>query len=133
VGSLIPIQYRLAALAAVVLAAFATGWLKGHGRAMRAWEAAQAEQERIALRAALTMERRGAEEVVRYVTRTKEIHVAIQAVPAAVTPQDDARCALPPGFDRVWNAVNRASAPDAAGALDAPADAPVQPGADAHR
>ena len=120
--SLIPVQYRLAALAAVIVAAFLTGWLKGHGSAMRDWETAQAKQDQMVLRATLTMERKSAEEVVKYVTRTKVIHDAIQALPVTVTPEDDKRCALPTGFDRVWNATNRASAAGTASDANAAPD-----------
>ncbi len=127
---------RLAPYGAIVLVAlalFGYGYARGHAAATAHWEAVDAKRERVALEATQRMERRGAEEVVRYVTKTKVIHEQIHAPPLAVTLDDDKRCALPPGFDRVWNATNRASTAGTAGGADAAADPAVVPGAATRR
>ena len=122
-----------AAILVVAVALFGYGYARGHASATDAWAAADAERERVTLEATQRMERRGAEEVVRYVTKTKVIHEQIHAPPLAVTLDDDKRCALPPGFDRVWNATNRASTAGAAGGADAAADAAVHADAETDR
>jgi len=118
--SFIPIQYRLAALLVAFLTWSGFCWWKGHSSAMATWEATQAKADKLALQATLDMERKGAQETVRYVTQTRVIHDHIQSEPPVVTREDDSRCVLPADFAGVWNRLNAATA-------DAPADSHAGP------
>lgn len=102
------------AILVVAVALYAKGWWDGHASAMEAWQATQATADRVSLEATLGMARKGSEETVRYVTRTKVVHDEIEKLVPVVTPADDARCVLPADFAGMWNRVNAATNPAAA-------------------
>lgn len=130
---LVPAPYswliRAGAVLAVALALSATGWVNGAAHVQSLWDAERARlataRDRIAVRQAEATTR----VITRYVDRVQTVREAAQTItkeiPVYVTKDDDARCAVPAGFVRLWNAANRGSDPGTAGGPDASAGAVV--------
>lgn len=110
-----------AAIALIALALYGKGRWDGDSAALERWHATEIKAEALRQASAMKMQRKAAETVVQYVTRTKVIHDEIEKLVPVVTPQDDARCVVPDSLERVWNCHNRASSGAACGA-DAAAD-----------
>lgn len=131
--TLIPAPYSWAARAlAVLLIALALaslGWVEGAAHVQGQWDAERARvataQAKLAVRQAEATTR----VITRYVDRVQTVREAAQTItkeiPVYVTQADDARCAVPAGFVRLWNAANRGIDPGTAADPDASAGALV--------
>lgn len=120
--ALIPLPYRLLALAALAIALMGFGWLKGAQHEQLKYEAifakAQAQVVRVqtrqaAVTAAVDAKYTPAIERVRTVTQT-----IIKEIPTYVSAND---CPLSPGFRVLHDAAAAGELPDAAGIADAAA------------
>lgn len=120
---------RWAALAALVVAAWGHGWLKGAAHEERQAEALRAKQEAAALVHAAELARRADEITLVYITQTRTVRergaTIVREVPRYVTPADDRACPVPAGFVRMHNAAARNQLPEAAGRPDGAAAGPA--------
>lgn len=121
--SIVPMPYRLLAMAlfAVVLVCF--GWVKGASHVQGRWDAANTKQE---LQVSVVKQRQSeatVKVVTQYVDRIKVVHdrgeTITKEVPIYVTKEADNHCVLPVGFVRLHDAAARGVLPDPAGSADA--------------
>lgn len=121
--TIIPLPYRLLAVALLAVALVGFGWVKGASHVQDEWDAANLKQ-------ALQMpgvKQRQAEATVQVVTkyadRIKVVRetgdTIIKEVPIYVTPEADAACVLSRGFVRLHNAAAAGRIPEPAGGPDA--------------
>lgn len=122
-----------AAIALIALALYGKGRWDGDSAALERWHATEIKAEALRQASAMKMQRKAAETVVQYVTRTKVIHDEIEKLVPVVTPQDDARCVVPPDFAGMWLRVSRAGQAGAAAGANATADKDRSTGSEAGR
>jgi len=124
--SVIPWLYRLLALAALCIAVFGFGWLKGASHLQAQWDAATAAQQQ----AQAQVQTRQAEAIVQVITQyVDRIQVVrekgdtlIQEVPVYVPVQADAACTVHRGFVSLHDAAAAGELPTAPRDADAPAE-----------
>lgn len=99
---------RWAALAALVAAVWGHGWLKGAHHVREDWEAATAAQEAAHLVEVQRLAKAAAEIDIAWINTTTTVreraNVITKEVPVYVSAESDARCPVPVGFGRVWDA-----------------------------
>jgi len=104
----LPWWTKYAALAALVAAIWGHGWVKGSGSVRDAWEAAQAKEQAAHLADVVRLAKAASEiELVWQNTTTtvrERAKVITKEVPVYVSAESDARCPVPVGFGRVWDA-----------------------------
>lgn len=124
--SLISWPYRLLALAALGIALFGFGWLKGASHVQAQWDAATAAQQQ----AQAQLQTRQAEATVQVVTKyVDRIQIVrdkgdslIQEIPVYVPVQADAACTVHRGFVSLHDAAAAGELPQPARDADAPAE-----------
>jgi len=123
--SLIPLPYRLLALALLAVACAGFGWVKGASHVQEKWSAANDDQ---AARVVTIQAKQAAatiQVVTEYVDRVQIVRQRgadiIKEVPIYVTKESDAGCVIPRGFVRLHDA-----AADG-GILGAPGDTDAAP------
>lgn len=121
---------KIAVAVAVVATLLGVGFGRGVAFESARWDAAKAKEDQAIVDQLIRGAKVNEHIVIKYITRTKIIQEKIDQEPRYVTPEDDAACALPADFERMWNDTNQATDP-AAGAGDvAPAaDAAIEPAA----
>ncbi len=124
--SLISWPYRLLALAALGIAVFGFGWLKGASHVQAQWNAAKAAELQSQAQAQTHQAETTVQVVTQYVDR---IHVVrekgdtlIQEIPVYVPVQADAACTVHRGFVSLHDAAVAGELPTAPGDADAPAE-----------
>lgn len=120
---LIPLPYRLLALALLAAALLGFGWVKGAAHVQARWDAATAEQSSVVARIQQRQAEATVKVVTQYVDRVRTVREAgetiIKEVPIYVTAQSDAACTLDHGFVRLHDAAAQGAIPDPAGPADA--------------
>lgn len=123
--SVVPLPYRLLALALLSAALIGFGWVRGASHVQAAWDAATAEQSSAVERVRQRQAEATVKVVTRYVDRVRTVREAgdtiIKEVPIYVTAQSDAACTLDHGFVRLHDAAAKGIIPDPAGPADAAA------------
>jgi len=118
---------RVAVIAAAVATLSLVCWLKGAAHAERRFDALRAKEQAEALEHVQRLARAANEIDVVWVNTTTTVRerarVITREVPVYVSPEADARCTVPRGFVRLWNADLQADTPAAApgGGHDEPA------------
>ena len=124
--SLIPWPYRLLALAALGIALFGFGWIKGAGQVQAQWDAATAAQQQALAKAQIRQAEATVQVVTKYVDRIQIVRekgdTLIQEIPVYVPVQADAACAVHRGFVSLHDAAAAGELPEPARAADAPAE-----------
>ncbi len=124
--SLIPWPYRLLALAALGIALFGFGWLKGASHFQAQWDAATAAQQQAQAKAQIRQAEATVQVVTQYVDRIQVVRekgdTLIQEVPVYVPIQADAACTVHRGFVSLHDAAAAGELPTAPGDADAPAE-----------
>jgi len=122
--------YALVALGVIGALLYALGWVGGAGHELDRAKQLETKQLRQAFEQGQALGTVRDRVVTEYVDRVEVIEkqgkTIIQRVPVYVTPDDDARCAVPDGFIRLHDAAARA---EDIGAGPAAADAPGAPAA----
>ena len=99
---------RLAVIAASVAALCLLCWLKGAAHAERRFDALRAKEQAEAFEHVQRLARAANEIDVVWVNTTTTVRerarVITREVPVYVSPEADARCTVPSGFVRLWNA-----------------------------
>lgn len=120
--SLIPLPYRILAVALIAAAIAATGWVNGAAHVQAKWDAAVVKQSLTTAR----VEKAQAESTVKIVTQfvdrvriVKETGAALTREVVRYVPSDS--CDLPPGYRVLHDAAARGEPAAAAGNVDAPA------------
>jgi hypothetical protein len=120
---IVPLPYRLLALALLAVALVTFGWVKGAGHVQARWDAANTTK---ALQLSVVKQRQAettVQMVTKYVDRVKIIRetgaTIIKEVPVYVSPEADAACVLPRGFVRLHDAAAAGHIPDPTGSFDA--------------
>lgn len=121
--SIVPLPYRLLALALLAVALIGFGWVKGAGHVQSEWDAANTRQ---ALQVSVVKQRQAeatVQVVTKYVDRVKIVRetgaTIVKEVPVYVSPEADAACVLPRGFVRLHDAAAAGRVPEPAGGSDA--------------
>jgi hypothetical protein len=121
--------YRLAAVAALIVAFGLACWWKGAEHAERKAEALRARELAGMFRHAQELARRADEITLVYLTQTRTVrergNTIVREVPRYVTADDDRACPVPAGFIGVLNAAARNELPGATGRADAAAAGPA--------
>ena len=108
---------RWLALAALVLAVWGHGWMRGAAHEEAKAEALRAKQEAAALEHAAELAKAAAEvdAITMQITTTvrERAKVITREVPVYVTREADARCTVPVGLERLWH-LNLQAVPDPA-------------------
>ncbi|ASN72214.1 hypothetical protein 3S15_28 [uncultured Caudovirales phage] len=117
--------YALVALGVIGALLYALGWVGGAGHELDRAKQLETKQLRQAFEQGQALGTVRDRVVTEYVDRVEVIETQgktiIQRVPVYVTPDDDARCAVPDGFIRLHDAAARAVDIGAGpGAADAP-------------
>ena len=124
--SLIPWPYRLLALAALCIALFGFGWLKGASHIQAQWDAASAAQQQAQAQAQTRQAEATVQVVTQYVDRIQVVRekgdTLIQEVPVYVPVQADAACTVRRGFVSLHDAAATGELPEPARDTDAPAE-----------
>jgi hypothetical protein len=124
--SLIPWPNRLLALAALCIAVFGFGWLKGANRVQARWDAATAAQQQAQARTQIRQAEATVQVVTQYVDRIQVVRekgdTLIQEVPVYVPVQADAACTVHRGFVSLHDAAAAGELPQPARDADAPAE-----------
>lgn len=124
--SVVAWPYRLLALAALCIALFGFGWLKGASHVQAQWDAATAAQQ-LAMAEVQTRQAEATVQVVtQYVDRIQMVRekgdTLIQEVPVYVPVEADAACTVHRGFVSLHDAAAAGELPTAPGDPDAPAE-----------
>lgn len=119
----VPLPYRLLALALLAVALMGFGYVKGVSHEAAKWEAAKAEAERKAAAIQVRQAEATVKVVTQYVDRVKVVREKgadiIKEVPVYVTHEADAACVLSRGFVRLHDAAAANQIPGPAGSADA--------------
>ena len=123
---LIAWPYRLLALAALCIALFGFGWLKGTNHVRAQWEAATAAQQQVQAQVQIQQAEATVQVVTQYVDRIQVVRekgdTLIQEVPVYVPIQADAACTVHRGFVSLHDAAAAGELPESARDADAPAE-----------
>lgn len=118
--------YRLLALAALGIALFGFGWLKGASHVQAQWDAATAAQQQALAKAQIRQAEATVQVVTQYVDRIQVVREKgdslIQEIPVYVPVQADAACTVHRGFVRLHDAAAAGELPEPARDADAPAE-----------
>ena len=124
--SVIPWPYRLLALAALGIALFGFGWLKGASHVQAQWVAATAAQQQAQAQVQIQQAEATVQVVTQYVDRIQVVQekgdTLIQEVPVYVPVQADAACTVHRGFVSLHDAAAAGELPEPARDADAPAE-----------
>ena len=124
--SVIPWPYRLLALAALGIALFGFGWLKGARHVQAQWDAATAVQQLAQAQVQTRQAQATVQVVTRYVDRIQIVRekgdTLIQEIPVYVPVQADAACTVHRGFVSLHDGAAAGELPTAPGDPDAPAE-----------
>lgn len=124
--SLIPWPYRLLALAALGIALFGFGWIKGASHVQTQWDAATAVQQQAQAQLQIQQAEATVQVVTQYVDRIQIVRekgdTLIQEVPVYVPIQADAACTVHRGFVSLHDAAAAGELPQSARDADAPAE-----------
>ena len=124
--SLIAWPYRLLALAALCIALFCFGWLKGANHVQGQWDATSAGQQQAQAQAQTRQAEATVQVVTQYVDRIQVVRekgdTLIQEVPVYVPVQADAACTVHRGFVGLHDAAAVGELPEPARDADAPAE-----------
>jgi len=123
--NLIAWPYRLLALAALCIAVFGSGWLKGASHVQAQWDAATAAQQQAQAQLQIQQAQATAQVVTQYVDRIQVVRekgdTLIQEIPVYVPIQADAACTVHRGFVSLHDAA-AGELPEPARDADAPAE-----------
>lgn len=118
--------YRLLALAALCIAVFSFGWLKGTSHVQAQWDAATAAQQQAQAQAQTRQAETTVQVVTQYVDRIQVVRekgdTLIQEVPVYVPVQADAACTVHRGFVSLHDAAAAGELPEPSRDPDAPAE-----------
>jgi hypothetical protein len=118
--------YRLLALAALGIAVFGFGWLKGASHVQAQWDATSAAQLQAQAQAQTRQAQAIVQVVTQYVDRIQVVRekgdTLIQEVPVYVPVQADAACTVHRGFVSLHDAAAAGELPQPARDADAPAE-----------
>jgi len=118
--------YRLLALAALCIAVFGFGWLKGTSHVHAQWDAATAAQQQAQAQVQTRQAEATVQVVTQYVDRIQVVRekgdTLIQEVPIYVPIQADAACTVQHGFVSLHDAAAAGELPQSARDADAPAE-----------
>ena len=121
--AIVPLPYRLLALALLAVALVGFGWVKGAGHVQAEWDAANTKQ---ALQVSVVKQRQAeatVQVVTQYVDRVKIVRetgaTIVKEVPVYVSPEADAACVLPRGFVRLHDTAAAGRISEPAGGSDA--------------
>ena len=124
--SLISWPYRLLALAALGIAVFGFGWLKGASHVQAQWDAATAAQQQAQAQAQNRQAEATVQVVTQYVDRIQVVRekgdTLIQEISVYVPVQADAACTVLRGFVSLHDAAAAGELPQPARDADAPAE-----------
>ncbi len=124
--SVMPWPYRLLALAALGIALFGFGWLKGASHVQAQWDAATAKQQQAQAQAQTRQAETTVQVVTQYVDRIQVVRekgdTLIQEIPVYVPVHADAACTVHRGFVSLHDAAAAGELPTAPGNADAPAE-----------
>ena len=124
--SLISWPYRLLALAALGIALFGFGWLKGASHVQAQWDAATAAQQQAQAQVQIRQAEATVQVVTQYVDRIQVVRekgdTLIQEVPVYVPVQADAACTVHRGFVSLHDAAAAGELPEPSRDPDAPAE-----------
>ncbi len=124
--NLIAWPYRLLALAALCIALFGFGWLKGTNHVQAQWDAATAAQQQAQARTQIRQAEATVQVVTQYVDRIQVVRekgdTLIQEVPVYVPIHADAACTVHRGFVSLHDASAAGESPTAPGDANAPAE-----------
>ena len=124
--NLIAWPYRLLTLAALGIALFGFGWLKGTNHVQAKWDAATAAQQQAQAQAQIRQAQATVQVVTQYVDRIQVVRekgdTLIQEVPVYVPVQADAACTVHNGFVSLHDAAAAGELPQPARDADAPAE-----------
>ena len=124
--NLIAWPYRLLTLAALCIALFGFGWLKGASNLQAQWDAATAAQQQAHAQAQIRQAEATVQVVTQYVDRIQVVRekgdTLIQEVPVYVPVQADAACTVHRGFVSLHDAAAAGELPQPARDADAPAE-----------
>jgi len=124
--NLIAWPYRLLALAALCIAVFSFGWLKGANHVQAQWDAATAKQQQAQAQAQTRQAETTIQVVTQYVDRIQVVRekgdTLIQEIPTYVPVQADAACTVHRGFVSLHDAAAAGELPQSARDADAPAE-----------
>ena len=118
--------YRLLALAALGIAVFGFGWLKGASHVQAQWDATSAAQLQAQAQAQTRQAQAIVQVVTQYVDRIQVVRekgdTLIQEVPVYVPVQADAACTVHRGFVSLHDAAAAGDLPEPTRDPDAPAE-----------
>lgn len=121
--TIIPLPYRLLAVALLAVALVGFGWLNGANHVQDEWDAAITKQ---AMQMSGVKQRQAeatVQVVTKYVDRVKVVQetgdTIIKEIPVYVTPEADAICVLSRGFVRLHDAAAAGRISESAGGPDA--------------
>lgn len=121
--ALVPLPYRLLALALLAVALLGFGWVKGASHVQGEWDAAIVKQGLQVATVKVKQAEATVQVVTKYVDRVKVVRVTgdtiIKEVPVYVTAEADAACVLSRGFVRLHDAAAAGRIPEPAGGADA--------------
>ena len=124
--NLIAWPYRLLALAALGIALFGFGWLKGASHVQAQWDAATAAQQQAQAQVQTRQAEATVQVVTQYVDRIQVVRekgdTLIQEIPIYVPVQADAACTVHRGFVSLHDAAAAGELPQPARDADAPAE-----------
>lgn len=119
---MIPMPYRLLAIAACAVGLYWLGHTSGAARVQERWDAAVAKQAAVDAQASAASAAVTTVEVVKYVDRVRLVReradTVVKEIPSYVSPAADAACTVPAGFVRVHDAAARAEDAGPAGGDD---------------
>lgn len=121
--ALVPLPYRLLALALLAVALLGFGWVKGASHVQGEWDAAISKQAVQVATVKVKQAEATVQVVTKYVDRVKVVRATgdtiIKEVPVYVTAEADAACVLSRGFVRLHDAAAAGRIPEPAGGADA--------------
>lgn len=121
--ALVPLPYRLLALALLAVALLGFGWVKGASHVQGEWDAAIGKQAVQVATVKVKQAEATVQVVTKYVDRVKVVRTTgdtiIKEVPVYVTAEADAACVLSRGFVRLHDAAAAGRIPEPAGGADA--------------
>ena len=120
--SLIPLPYRILAVALIAAAIAAAGWMNGAAHVQAKWDAATVKQSLKVARVEMAQTESTVKVVTKFVDRVrvvKETGAALTREVVRYVPSDS--CDLPPGYRVLHDAAARGEHADAAGNTDAAA------------
>ena len=124
--NLVAWPYRLLALAALCIALFCFGWLKGASHVQAQWDAATAAQQQAQAQVQIQQAEAIVQVVTQYVDRIQIVRekadTLIQEIPVYVPVQADAACTVHRGFVSLHDAAAAGELPEPARDADAPAE-----------